>query len=313
MLLSAVALVATAFVALSMGVVPVETRDNGIFYSLDDALITPGPLSATVNLVCLLVTGFIMLAINKVFTYVRSMTHLFVSAFFLLQMANPQGLTCLNPGTLLSLTSAVTLLPLFASHQDQHAQRNIFLIFALAATGCLFHYGFLVLIPAYLLGFIHMRAFNLKGFLAMLFGLVTPFWIVLGLGLALPSSFALPHINAIWLQLGQSPMDLVLILAGITAILGIVLAVANFFTIMNYRMQTRVYNVFFIILLVMVIIAMCVGFQSIQVFLPLLNLMVAVQVAQAHTLHTAVHHRYVLMFIFVACCIGFAAANLFVP
>ena len=114
-------------------------------------------------------------------------------------------------------------------------------------------------------------------------------------------------------MLSGSPLDLTLILAAATAILGIVLAVSNLFTIMNYRMQTRVYNVFFIILLVMVVIAIAVGLQSIQTLLPLLSLMVAVQVAQAHTIRTAVHHRYVLMLIFIACCVGLAAAQILKP
>lgn len=313
MLLCALAMVATAVMALSLGIGPAVSHDNGIFFSLNDALIVPGPLSATVNVLCLLATGFIMLAINKVFTYVRSMTHLFASAFFLLQMAHPQGLTCLNAGTLICLTSAITLLPLFASYQDRHAQRSIFLIFALVATGSIFHYGFLALIPAYLLGFLNLRALNVRGFLAMLFGLITPFWIVLGLRLASPDDFAWPHINGVWNMVSGAPLDLTLILTSAVGILGIVLAVSNLFTIMNYRMQTRVYNVFFIIMLVMVVFAIATGLQSIQSLLPLLSLMVAVQVAQAHTLNTTMHYRFVFMLFFIVCCVGFAAAQILRP
>ena len=313
LLLCALALVATTAVALSLGIGPAVSRDNGIFFSLNDALIEPGPLSATINVICLLATGLIMLAINKVFAFVRSVTNLFASAFFLLQIANPQGLTCLNIGTLMCLVSAITLLPLFASYQDKHAQRSIFLISALVATGSLFHYGFLALVPAYLLGFMNLRTLNLKGFLAMLFGLVTPFWIVLGLGLAAPGDFALPHISGIWSMVSLHPLNLTLYLACMTAVLGLVLAVANLFTIMKYRMQTRVYNVFFIIMLTVAVIAIATGFQSVQTFLPLLSLMVAVQVAQTHTLNTAMHYRFVLMLIFIACCFGFAAAHILVP
>ena len=154
MVLSAVMLVVTAALALSMGCPPPSVGVNGAFFSFGGSLFEPSTLSASVNVLCLLATGGIMLALNKVFTYVRSMTHLFVSAFFLLQMANPQGLVALNPGTLLCLVAAIATLPLFASFQDGHAQRSIFLIFALAAAGSMFHYGFLVLMPAFFLGFL---------------------------------------------------------------------------------------------------------------------------------------------------------------
>ncbi len=313
MLLCAVAMVAATVMALWMGVKPVGNQGSGIFFSLQGELFDGGALSAGVNLLCLLVTGAIILAVNKVYTFVRSMTHLFVSSFFLLQLAHPSGLVALNAGTLLSLVTAISVLPLFASYQDKHAQRSIFLIFAIVATGSMFHYGFVALLPAYLLCFLNMGALNLKGLLAMLFGLVTPFWIVLGLGIVSPSAFAMPSVNGIW-NLSFTPQtNVVLTLAVLTAVTGIVLAVMNLMTIMNYRMQTRVYNAFFVFVLVMTVIALCIDYSDVAVFLPVLNLMVGVQVAHAHTLHTTNHHRYVFMVLLIVGCCAFCAASILLP
>lgn len=309
MVLCALALVAVTAAALVLGIEPAAVEGKGVFFSLQGTLIDAGMLSAGMNVLCLLLTGAIILALNKVYTFVRSMTHLFGSAFFLLQLAHPSGLVAFNAGTLLCMVAAITLMPLFASFQDGHAQRSIFLIFALVATGTMFHYGFLLLIPAYLLGFANMRALGLKGLLAMLFGLVTPFWIVLGLGIAAPSDAALPQ----WFMREPPQTNLTVALAVATAVLGIVLAVMNLFTILNYRMQTRVYNIFLMILLVMAIIAACLDYHDLAVFLPLLNLMVALQVAQAYTLRTAFHYRYVLILLFSVACLTAAAANLLLP
>lgn len=306
MLLCALALIAVTALALMMDIEPAPIQGKGIFFSLQGTLIDAGPLSATLNVLCLLATGAIMLALNKVFNFVRSMTRLFVSAFFLLQLANPSGLVSFNAGTLLSLATAVTLLPLFGSFQDRHSQRSIFLIFALVVTGAMFHYGFLVLIPAYLLGFANMRALGPKGLLAVFFGIITPFWIVLGLGIASIADASLPQ----WSLLERPQMSLLLLLASATAVLGLVLAAMNLFTIMNYRMQTRVYNIFLVIVLVLVVIAPCLDHRDLAVFLPLLNLMVAVQVAQAHTLNTAFHFRYVFIILLTVACLAFAAAHL---
>ena len=313
MLLCALAMAAVTGAALWMGVKPVGVQSPGIFFSLQGELFDGSPLSAGVNLLCLMVTGGIILAVNKVYTFVRSMTHLFVSAFFLLQLAHPSGLVAFNAGTLLSLVTSLLVLPLFASYQDKHAQRSIFLIFAVVATGCMFHYGFLVLLPAFLLCFLNMGALNLKGVLAMLFGLVSPFWIVLGLGIVSPSAFVMPSVNGIW-NLSFTPQtNILLTLAVLTAIIGLVLAVLNLMTIMNYRMQTRVYNAFFVFVLVMAVIALCIDYSDVAVFLPLLNLMVGVQMAHAHTLHTTNHLRYLFIVLLIVGCCAFSAANILLP
>ena len=310
MVLCAVALVVTAAVALSLGVRPSTTSENGVFFTLWEPLIADTTLSAIVNVLCLLITGGILLAINKVFTFVRSVTHLFVSAFFLLMVANPSGLVSFNAGTLLALVTALTLMPLFASYQDHHSQHSIFLIFTMVAAGMMFHYGFLVLILAYLLGFLNMRAMGLKGVLAMMFGLVTPFWITLGLGLASPADFAMPHYEGFW-QMPQAAWGnhLIMMVAAI-AILGMVLAGMNLYTIMNYRLQTRVYNIFFIIVLLLTIVALCLDFKHFAVYLPLLNLTVAVQVAHVHILRAA-PYRYLFILLFTAACIASCVFNLF--
>jgi len=308
MILCALALMGAAAVALMMGLKPATSEGTGIFFSLRGTLIEAGPVSALINVAGILATGGIMLALNKVFSYVRSVTHLFVSAFFLLQVAHPSGLVSFNTGTLLCLVTALAIMPLFSSYQDRHSQRSIFLIFALIATGSMFHYGFLVLIPAFLLGFMNMGVFNLKGLLAMFFGLVTPFWIVLGLGIATPADFVMPQVDGVWNLAGKSRMTLVL--ASLTALLGIVLAVMNLMTIMNYRMQTRVYNAFFVFVLAALLIALCLDFGNVAIYLPLLGLMVAVQIAHVHTLRAMMQYRYVFILLFIAGCIGFFAINL---
>jgi len=308
MILCALALMGAAAVALMTGVKPATSEGTGIFFSLRGTLIEAGPVSALINVAGILATGGIMLALNKVFSYVRSVTHLFVSAFFLLQVAHPSGLVSFNTGTLLCLVTALAIMPLFSSYQDRHSQRSIFLIFALIATGSMFHYGFLVLIPAFLLGFMNMGVFNLKGLLAMFFGLVTPFWILLGLGIATPADFVMPQVDGVWNLAGKSRMTLVL--ASLTALLGIVLAVMNLMTIMNYRMQTRVYNAFFVFVLAALLIALCLDFGNVAIYLPLLGLMVAVQIAHVHTLRTTMQYRYVFILLFIAGCIGFFAINL---
>lgn len=313
MILCALLLMAGTAVALSMGVRPAHVESSGIFFTLNGPLFEPGPLSAAINVLCLLVMGGVMLALNKVFSYIRSVTHLFVSSFLLLQLAHPSGLVAFNAGTLLALVTVLLVLPLFASYQDRHSQRNIFLVFAVIAAGSMFHYGFLVLIPAFLLGFLYMGVLNLKGVLAMLFGLITPFWIVLGMGIATPADFVPPHFDGIWNLTDVHEVRVTHVVATLIALMGLVLAVMNMMTILNYRMQTRVYNAFIVLVLVMAVIALCIDCGNMAVYLPLLGLMVAVQIAHAHTLRTSLQFRFVFILLLIAGCLGFYAANLLMP
>lgn len=308
MILCALVLMVATTVAVAMGVQPAAGDCNGVFFSLQGNLLDSGPLSAAVNVMCLLATGGIMLALNKVLSYVRSVTHLMASAFFLLQLAHPSGLVALNAGTLLGLLTTMATLPLFASYQDRHSQRSIFLIFAMIATASMFHYGSLALLPAFLLSFRNMGVLNLKGLLAMLFGLITPFWIVLGLGLAAPADLRGPHMLGIWTVVGH-PVTPQLVLVVAATVLGIVLTIKNLMTIMNYRMQTRVYNAFFVLVLIMAVVALCIDYGNAAVYLPLLGLMVAIQVAHAHTLGKS-PLRYVSLLLLIVGCIAFYTIQL---
>ena len=71
-----------------------------------------------------------------------------------------------------------------------------------------------------------------------------------------------------------------------------------------------IYNYYFVVLLVATVIALCVNYRDVAVYLPLLNLSVAVQVAQAHTLKTSFHNRYILLLLFIAACVGWGASSL---
>jgi len=307
-MLCALALVVVTWASFSAGKIGGEQAvGHGFLFSLDAPAFTHAGLSAVLQVLCVLVIGLVLMAAGKLFSFVRSVTNLYVSSFFLLQLANP--LTGFNAGTLLCLVVALSLLPLFFSYQDHHAQRSIFLIFAIAATGSLFHYAFLLLMVVMLLGFAYMRSLNFKGLLAALLGVVTPFWIVLGLGLARPADFCLPQLSLPQLALPDLPASLHLALAVATGVLGIVLVAHNLVRLLSYRLQTRVYNAFFVLTLLLTLLAMIIDCGDLTVFLPLLNLTVAVQIAHAYTL-SSFKYRYLLIFLLIAGCLGFAVGNL---
>ena len=112
----------------------------------------------------------------------------------------------------------------------------------------------------------------------------------------------------IWTVVGH-PVTPQLVLVVAATLLGIVLTIKNLMTIMNYRMQTRVYNAFFVLVLIMAVVALCIDYGNAAVYLPLLGLMVAIQVAHAHTLGKS-PLRYVSLLLLIVGCIAFYTIQL---
>lgn len=292
------------------GRVPVAQAGSGIFFDMPAQLMQPGVLSAIINVTCLVAIGALLLLVNKLYSFVRSMTCIFVSSFFLLEAATPVTSSVFNTGTALCLILVLGVLALFASYENLHSQGRIFLTMVILSAACLWQWAFVILIPAFAIGFIYMRAMDFRGFLAMLLGLGTPFWIVIGLGWVNPvEEFNPLHINAVWEALDLSQVRLLITWVAVVATMSVILTVMNLMTILNYRLQYRVYNAFFIVVTLLSVLAICVDYRDMVVFLPMLNLCLAIQIAHSFTLST-MPKRHFFMWIFVAVTIAVAFSSI---
>lgn len=294
LVLSWIALVVSAVVASASGEVFHSSYGQGIFFSVSDMLGNSPVASITINIALVTAIGALMQMLNKVFSFVRSVTTLLASSFFLLTMANPLTSSVLHAGPALALIVAVGAFYLFSSYMNQHAQRSIFLTFAIVTTCTMFQWAFVLLLPAFMLGFINMRIMNAKGIIAALLGIFTPFWIVLGLGIASISDFKPFVINSAWETLDISQVRMLVVSIAVTAVAAIALTVVNLVTIINYRRQLRVYNAFFMVVGILTIIAMCIDYRDMHIYLPMLNLSLAVQLAHAFTVNTS-GKRYIFV------------------
>ena len=311
MTLSAIAFAVCGLAWGAYGQMPQSESSGGIFFGFSTILASP-LLSAILNVAAILACGGILLALNKLFSFVRAYTFVFASVFFLLEMSSPTTAAQLGVGTALCLATAVGMLPLFASYESRNSQGRIYLTMVILSTAALFQWAAVVLIPAFFVGFIQMRAMHWRGFLAALLGLFTPLWIVVGLGIANPVADFHPFdIGAAWESFRQGQVSLLVGWTAILAITSIVLTVLNLFNIINFRLQFRVYNSFLIVMNLLVLIAMIVDRKDISAFLPLLNMCIAVQVAHWLTLNNH-PKRYLLVVALIALCLIHAASALII-
>ena len=292
-----------------MGNVPPVDVGNGIFFDLSATPFDATALTTAVNVALIVGIGLLMLLLNKLYNFVKAFTFVGAATFFLLESALPVCSSTLNVGTILCMMLVLGTLMLFGTYENKYAQRPIFLVACILAFGAMFNWAFVALIVAFMLGFAYMRALNWKGFLAFLIGLFTPFWIVLGLGIASPYDFKLIEINSVWdtLETGQLRAMIIWIVA--VTITTIVLSAINLFRIYNYRLQLRVYNAFFLLVTLVSVIGMCVDYRDMLIFVPMLNLCLSVQVAHSFTISTF-PKRYVFMFLLLIASLAAVVSNL---
>ena len=84
----------------------------------------------------------------------------------------------------------------------------------------------------------------------------------------------------------------------------------NLLTIMNYRLQTRVYNSFIMTLTLVTIAMMCIDYRNMMIYVPLLNWCVAIQVTHTFTINRHFLRRYILVIAILAAAFGVYAGYL---
>ena len=303
--LLAILLLCSTHVAHLTGTFMNVDSGNGIFYSLSTRLIDNSLVSMGLNVVGILAITALTVLLNKNFGFIRAVTFSYASMFLLLQLANPFVCTQFYAGTAMCLVMVISMFVLFSTYQEKgFCQQRIFLIFALLAFCCMFQYAFLVLLVAFLIGFFLMGAVDVRGVLAMLLGIVTPFWIMIGLGITHPLSARLPLIETIWTSWHLPQVQLVITTTAVVAVLSILLLIVNMFTILNYRLQIRVYNYFFIVLTVVDIFMMCIDYRNMMIYIPILNWCLAIQVAHAFTINGNILRRYIPVVIMIVAGLG---------
>lgn len=301
MILSGIAMLVTVVATIHSGDMPPLYTGHGVFFNLFQGSGASVWFNVA-NAVAVVGVVVLLVLLNKVFNFIRDLTYSFGTAYFLLTIANPLSACSFNIGTFMALLFLAGTFIMFFAYENQKSQNIVFLTFAALSFGTMFQWAFAFLIPAFLLGFCYVRAMNFKSFLAMLLGLVVPYWIVLGLGLVTFSDFKPLEINTLWTSFQLSQTRLMVVCVAIVALTTIILSITNLVSIYAYRLQLRVYNAYFIFVSAIVLIAMCVVFRDMMLFLPLLNVCLAIQVGHAFSISKS-QKRYIPMILMIVLCI----------
>lgn len=256
---------------------------QGLLYATRECYVT-SPIVATLLTITMgVATALMLLVLNKVYTFIRTVTALQATLFAAMLAAWPAAAVC-GTAMLLPLLFTVLVIIVFESYEQPASQRRCLTAAAVISTGCLFDYAYAVLLPPVLVGFINAKAMNVKTVLATVLGLVAPPWIAVATGSAHLADINIPRLTPLWLSAAPTLGQAVLLAMMVVTL---VLIVANIASTESNRLVLRVHNSLFHLAAITAMGAIVVDTESAAVFVPLLAMAVAHEVTQRFALAKA--------------------------
>lgn len=269
--------------------------DYGIAFPSPNTWIAPGILSNYLAIAAVVATAVMMVYLNRRYNLLRTLS-LYFAGLYLIMMGSVPGISAsFNGGLILPIVVFAAMTLIYGCYDSPHCTRQVYLAFCLLGAGALVQYGFVLYIPVFVLALAQMRILkSLPIILATIFGIITPAWIVWGLGL---SSFHVPH----WEMPGFSQLfnHQYVVPAIVTLVVGVTVGFLNIFKLMAYNAHARANNGVVTVVWLGTMVFTVADFTNMTFYLSLLCSTVAFQMG--HFFRLFLNHRA-----YIAACALFA-------
>ncbi|MBD5196458.1 MAG: hypothetical protein HDS89_03280 [Bacteroidales bacterium] len=260
----------------------------------------PDIASWITNLVLLVVLGIALQFFNKTYNFISSSDTVFPAAFIFLCGSNPWISGLLTSSLILMGANLLCLNLLFNCYRSPKGQVELFTVGVLLALGSMTEYGFIFMIPVYLLIAATLKCLHFKSFIAYLMGLITPYWIGIGFGIIPLDILSYPSITNLFEDFATKQSLLIGLLNGaVTILMLVILVLSNAVKLYAGNTRRRLMNNSLVILGFAVSICMICDADNITAYFATLYFVVAAQLANFFVLHN-VRHPGTLIFVFVA-------------
>lgn len=225
--------------------------------------------------------------LNRTYNFIRSTRPVLPAMFLILAASNPWTDAYLTASTLLCAANLIVLAVAFGCYRSLNATQEMFLIGTIYSLGSMCQYAFLPFLLPVVAGAIIMKAFRVKEALAMLMGLVAPYWVGIGFGLLPLDSFRLPELSNLFGGFVETP-DLIIILSsiGVAMFLGLLLGFNNSMKLYAGNSRVNALNMMISLMGVVSMVCIIVDFTNMMTYLATLYFTVAVQIANLCALWT---------------------------
>lgn len=271
-------MLAAARIAFQNHDVTYFTLDRGLLFPSANTWIAGHWLTMVVNTALLLGVALAWMLLVQIFNPFRALTTLSASFFLIMMLSAPDLVDQFYTGTLLAASVPVCLGLLWSSFADIHRLRHIFLIFCILSALTMTQYCFIIYIAVYIIGCVQMKIFSLRTVLAIVMGLVTPWWIVFGFGLASPDDLHWSDSAASSSFTIDETINILLVTVTTIVVFFASWAV-NLVSVIKLNANMRAYNGSISIMSGFTIIALLADFTNAATYLPTLMLLTSFQLS----------------------------------
>ena len=240
----------------------------------------PHWLGWLINTAIIALSAILMEVANKKYNFIPDASHIMALALILLMACNCVSTATLSTATLMLLVNVLSLFVIFSTYEAPNASREFFIVATLPAIGAMFQYAFIVMIPVYISAGLLMKSFRIRELIAFVFGLLTPYWIAVGMGMVSPFDFRLPERLIIFSRgVVDNDIFLTLVAAGIMALTGFILSLYNTVRLFSRNSRLRCMHTSFHLLGYVTVLAIIFDFTNFVAYFGTLALWTAVEVA----------------------------------
>lgn len=301
MLLIIMAIAMVAVAVLWSRVAPVEAiaGDRGTLFPSANLWIASRDVSMWLNVALTLLSGALIVVLNRLYNLLRTTSLLDASLFFVMCMSTPGLLDCFNSGTLLCLCLLVCLLLLYSTYQQPRMRERIFLIFFILSTMAMTQYCYVVYMPVFIIGCVQMRIFSFKTLVAILCGVISPWLVVLGCGIVPIDGVHAPDIATVFGVFNIAENADIVIAAAVTTVVLVAGWVLNFPRMIAYNAHIRAYNGTMSVLALVTVLVVCIDFTNLLAYVPTLCMCSAFFIGRMFAANAAVRSYIAILSIIV--------------
>ena len=237
------------------------------------------------NLALILGTGIALHFFNKAFSVIQTADMVLPSMFLILTVSNPWADGMLGSSSLMVAINLLCMSTIFTCYKSNNATQEIFVVATMLSLGSMFQYGFIFLMPGYILIAIMMKCFHIRELVSFIMGICAPYWIAIGMGIVPLDSFHFPEFTSLFNSF-SSKGDILVggISIGLTALVAILMALNNAVKLYAGNTQRRLYNNAIAVIGLVCAAGIAVDFNNLTTYLASFYLAEAVQIANTFAL-----------------------------
>ena len=242
-------------------------------------------VSWTLNLAFIVLTAFGLYLANKAYTFIPNPSIVVISAFVVMCCSNPWISGMLTSSVIMAAVNLYCISLTFGSFKERNASQCFFLIATMLSIGSMFQYAFVFMAPVYIAIGITLKCFRFRELLALLMGLVAPYWVSIGLGLIPPESINIPTFTNLF-EGYSSKMELFsgTVNLSVTALFALLFGLNNLVKLYAGNSRRRLFNTSLNLMGIACVAMMAIDFNNMTAYMATFYMIAAVQFANVFAL-----------------------------